>query len=100
MFVNFLTLNISFLPSRVVQQNQQPLLKLQPEISQDYYRHVFNTEFNLGFGLLRMDTCTRCDELASAIKVSSGEEKNSSKRSRPNTKRRHKPATTVNAVKR
>ena len=75
MFVNFLALNISFLPSREVLQNQQPLPKLQPKISQDYYWHVFNTEFNLGFGLLRMDTYVRCDELALAIKVSSGEEK-------------------------
>ena len=75
MFANFLALNISFLSSRLVQQNQQHLPKLQPKISQDYYRHVFNTEFNLGFGLLRTDTCTRCDELALAMKVSSGEEK-------------------------
>lgn len=75
MFVNFLALNISFPPSREVQQNQQPLLKLLPKMSQDYYRHVFNAEFNLGFGLPRTDTCARCDELALAIKVSSGEEK-------------------------
>ncbi|KAL9977051.1 hypothetical protein ACROYT_G014414 [Oculina patagonica] len=38
-------------------------------------RRVFNTEFNLGFGLPRTDTCGRCDELALAIKVSSGEER-------------------------
>ena len=74
MFVNFLALNISFPPSREVQQNQQPLPKLLPKISQDYYRRVFNTEFNLGFGLPRTDTCARCDELALAIKVSSGED--------------------------
>jgi len=67
LFVNFLALNISFLPYREVLQNQQPLPKLQPKISQDYYWHVFNTEFNLGFGLLRMDTYVRCDELALAI---------------------------------
>lgn len=75
MFVNFLALNTSFPPSREVQQNQQPLLKLLPKMSQDYYQRVFNAEFNLGFGLPRTDTCARCDELALAIKVSSGEEK-------------------------
>lgn len=65
----------AFLPSTELQQNQQPMPKLVPNISQDYYRRVFNTEFNLGFGLPRTDTCARCDELAVAIKVSSGEEK-------------------------
>lgn len=71
MFVKFLAPNISFLPSRQIQQYQQPL----PKPSQDFYRRMFNTEFNFGFGLPRTDTCGRCDELALAIKISSGEER-------------------------
>ncbi len=72
--VNF-SLNISFLSSSAVQQNQQSLPKLRPQISQDYYRPVFNTEFNLCFGLPTTNTCGKFDELALAIKVSSGEER-------------------------
>jgi hypothetical protein len=34
--------------------------KLEP-VSQHFYRMVFNTRFNLGFGSPRSDTCSLCD---------------------------------------
>ena len=30
-------------------------------VSKHFYRHIFNTHFNYGFGKPRVDTCTKCD---------------------------------------
>ena len=60
---------------RAKQQNEVLPPPIQPTVSEHYYRHIFNTEFNLGFGTPRSDTCTRCDELAIAIDAAHGIEK-------------------------
>ena len=39
------------------------------------YCHIFNTEFNLGFGLPRSDTCAKCDALHLALQSSGGDDK-------------------------
>ncbi|XP_074629046.1 uncharacterized protein LOC141886699 [Acropora palmata] len=39
------------------------------------YRHIFNSEFNLGFGLPRSDTCAKCDALHLALQSSGGDDK-------------------------
>ena len=46
------------------QQQQHPIPPvIKPRVSEFIYRRVFNTEFNLGFGLPRTDTCAACDRL-------------------------------------
>ncbi|CAH1975426.1 unnamed protein product [Acanthoscelides obtectus] len=47
--------------------NQKPLVKLS------YYRHIFNTEFNLRFHKPHSDTCSKCDKLNNIIKNSNNE---------------------------
>ena len=42
---------------------------IKPQISLHLYREIFNTKFNLGFGLLRTDTCARCESLELALRV-------------------------------
>ena len=46
----------------------------KPKISLYTYRNIFNREFNLSFGVLRMDTCARCEALNMALLSCSGEE--------------------------
>ena len=44
------------------QQGISPLPeKIKPVVEEHTYRKVFNTDFNLGFGLPRSDTCATCD---------------------------------------
>lgn len=38
-------------------------------VSYEKYRLVFNTEFNVGFGCPRMDTCSYCDRHAAEIRA-------------------------------
>ena len=33
-----------------------------PSVSSSMYREIFNTEFNLGFGSPKSDTCNMCDQ--------------------------------------
>lgn len=52
-----------------MQQNESTLREQpKPEVCYRLYYDIFTTEFNLGFGLPRTDTCSRCDELSLAIK--------------------------------
>lgn len=64
--------------------NIAKLLKLYKEYCEEnnhvavklsYYRHVFNTEFNLRFHRPHTDTCSTCDALQNVIKHSTNEEK-------------------------
>ncbi|GFO46738.1 vitamin B12-dependent ribonucleotide reductase [Plakobranchus ocellatus] len=43
------------------------------EVSYEKYRHIFTTQFNIGFGYPRKDTCTKCDELIEKIKYAQAE---------------------------
>lgn len=65
-------LSLSFCYCRAKQQNEATPTILRPQVSQDTYRRMFNTEFNLGFGLPRSDTCTRCEGLDVAMKGATG----------------------------
>ena len=47
--------------------------KIKPVVTEHRYRHIFNTEFNLGFGLPRTDTCATCDRLSLRIKSDSSD---------------------------
>ena len=40
-----------------------------------YFRNIFNTSFNLGFGTPRVDVCSTCLQLTEKIKVASEESK-------------------------
>jgi hypothetical protein len=51
--------------------NADPQLK----VKRDYFRAVFNTNFNLGFGTPRTDVCSKCTELKSKISVEKDETK-------------------------
>ena len=75
--VFLLTVNINLLfLHRCKQENRVPAPPvLKPEISLFMYRHIFNTEFNLGFGLPRSDTCAKCDALHMALQSSGGDDK-------------------------
>lgn len=45
-------------------------------VKQSYFRHIFNSEYNLGFGTPRTDVCSTCLELGEKIKFTvDGEEK-------------------------
>ena len=46
--------------------------KLKPVVTVHAYRRVFNSEFNLGFGRPRTDTCATCDKLNLALKSNPG----------------------------
>ena len=51
------------------QERRFPLpQKMQPTVSEHFYRKVFNSDFNLGFGLPRTDTCATCDRLNLVLK--------------------------------
>lgn len=53
---------------RCKQENRHPIPPpIKPKVSLFYYRDIFNSEFNLGFGLPRTDTCTRCEALELAL---------------------------------
>ena len=41
---------------------------IKPTFGEGFYRKVFNSDFNLGFGLPRTDTCATCDRLNLALK--------------------------------
>ena len=75
--VFLLTVNINLLfLHRCKQENRVPAPPvLTPEISLFMYRHIFNIEFNLGFGLPRSDTCAKCDALHKALQSSGGDDK-------------------------
>ena len=46
------------------QQQQHPILPvIKPQVSEFIYQRVFNTEFTLGFGVPRTDTCATCERL-------------------------------------
>lgn len=64
---------------RAKQQNEVPPHPIHPTLSEHFYRHIFNTEFNLGFGMPRSDTCTRC-ELAIGIDAAHDPEKDNFER--------------------
>lgn len=38
-------------------------------VSYEYYRKIFVTKFNLGFGYPRSDTCSTCDQYQAEIKL-------------------------------
>lgn len=40
----------------------------QSSVKQSYFRHIFNREFNLGFGTPSTDVCSTCIELNERIK--------------------------------
>ena len=42
--------------------------KIKPVVTEHRYRHIFHTEFNLGFGVPRTDTCATCDRLSLRVK--------------------------------
>ena len=51
------------------QERRFPLpQKMQPTVSEHFYRKVFNSDFNLGFALPRTDTCATCDRLNLVLK--------------------------------
>ena len=69
------TQRILFLLFRSRQENRFPApIPKKPKISLYTYRNIFNTEFNLGFGLPRTDTCARCDALDMALLSCGGED--------------------------
>ena len=51
------------------QERRFPLpQKIKSVVSKHRYYEIFNSDFNLGFGLPRTDTCATCDRLSLAIK--------------------------------
>ena len=72
------TLDTQCIPSllfRSRQKNRFPApIPKKPKISLYMYRNIFNTEFNLSFGLPRTDTCARCDTLDMALLSCGGED--------------------------
>jgi len=42
---------------------------------QNFYRHIFNTEFNLSFHRPNTDTCDICDKLTKTIEFGTPEQK-------------------------
>jgi len=46
---------------------------MQP-VKESYYRHVFDTEFNLSFHQPRKDTCQKCDKFKKLLDVSPSRE--------------------------
>lgn len=40
-----------------------------PRVSYEYYRKIFVTKFNLGFGYPRSDTCSTCDQYQAEVKL-------------------------------
>ena len=46
--------------------------KLKPVVTVHAYRRVFNSDFNLGFGRPRTDTCATCDKLNLTLKSNPG----------------------------
>lgn len=40
-----------------------------PHVSYEYYRKIFVTKFNLGFGYPRSDTCSTCDRYQAEVKL-------------------------------
>ena len=55
-------------------QERRPIPeKLKPAVGEHTYRKVFNSEFNLAFGLPRSDTCATCDKLNLALKSDPGD---------------------------
>ena len=55
--------------TNATQERRFPLPpKIKPLVTEHRYRHIFNTEFNLGFGLPRTDPCATCDWLSLRIK--------------------------------
>lgn len=51
-----------FLMFNTDQQNSQMGVKLS------YFRHIFNTEYNIGFGTPQTDVCSKCLELREKVK--------------------------------
>lgn len=49
-----------------IDNNEQPVKK-------SYFRHIFNTQYNLGFGTPRTDVCSTCLQLTEKIKRCSDE---------------------------
>lgn len=47
------------------------------KVKQSYFRNVFNTKYNIGFGKPRVDVCSRCTEFKEKIKTSEGATKQS-----------------------
>jgi hypothetical protein len=43
-------------------------------VKEHYYRHIFNTEFNLAFHVPRKDTCMKCDRYLQLINLESDEQ--------------------------
>lgn len=48
---------------RARQEQRRPPQPLRPKVSYRKYLELFNTEFNLGFGRPRSDTCAQCEKL-------------------------------------
>lgn len=38
-------------------------------VKESFYRHIFNTQFNLSFKPPQTDTCSKCDQLTTALKT-------------------------------
>ncbi|KAL5246209.1 hypothetical protein ACI65C_013617 [Semiaphis heraclei] len=53
-----------------IQENEN----IKPNLSYDFYRKYFLTNFKLSFGYPRSDTCQLCDKLHNLIKVETNEE--------------------------
>ena len=53
-------------------ENLRVPAKLKPVVTVHAYRRVFNSDFNLGFGRPRTDTCATCDKLNLALKSNPG----------------------------
>ncbi|CAH2088951.1 unnamed protein product [Euphydryas editha] len=48
---------------------------VQLGVKLSYFRHIFNTEYNLGFGTPQTDVCSKCLELKEKIKMEKDEDK-------------------------
>ena len=68
---------------RLYLENNEPLqydiLKLgsgqiNPCVKYEFYKNIFNTKYNIGFGLPRTDTCLKCDQYNEEIKNATNEE--------------------------
>lgn len=45
------------------------------KVKQSFFRKIFNTNYNLGFGSPRVDVCSKCLELTEKIKVATDQER-------------------------
>jgi hypothetical protein len=57
--------------------NKQCIENNKPDVQvkESYFRHIFNTRFNIGFESPKSDTCSKCTELKERLKLEKNEEK-------------------------